>query len=1036
MNILVKAYTLSECMDATADYVKAYEAVGMANLIFCEDRLTLIAERTIVRALGGSFFTSVTTFGRFLRAEVSRLGKQGSVMAISGIMAELQKEGKLKCFTEKYNLTKDSQCVYETIAQLAAARVDAKTLEDSLADIAEPVLKEKVADLALIYARYDEFLGENGYVDDSRYLSLLPDAIRADKSMKNTNVFFVGYTAFTKQAAEAMKAAAESAANVIGIFCGGEEAFYTNAAADRFYQTCSAVGKTELRKWYYPLDGEAEILRKSLFEPKSIKDTIVKTVTDKINLFEGENRSDEAEKCAVNIRKIMAERKDMRYRDIAVLLPDVGAYQLPIRKAFEEYNIPYFFDEKRSLKKHPLAEFILACFEVVKERYSPVSVYKLTQNVFFGESEEYRNYLLKFANYRGGASKDIKDENTVKGFDLEAVNAGKDRLTKAVENIKSAKTGRDYCLAIDKLLEDFNVWNVLLALSDTIEDPSLKSYLTQIEKALPVVLTDAKRLLASRELSVTEFAAILSNGLEAVEISLIPLKTDAVYVGDIVDSRIEKVRALFALGFTDDVPRASKDAALLTDRDIERLKDIEPLIEPTVAEANLRATENFCLNLCTFSDALYISYPLSDKGEEPALSEALRYVKGVFEPTNEKVFIAKKEVELKYACSTKTPAIRRLMIEKGRKEADKKGKNETYDTLYKTLTELGVDATAALTSREYANYISKGDELFLGAKKISPTKLEKYFTCPFENFMSNGLKLKEREESVVMSVDSGNFIHAVLKEVGKNMSTFNTEDEAREFARRLAEEESQKPAYAAGRDTESGKYASDSLCREAETVAAAVFRQIKNSAFVIKDTEKKVSTDVFAGKVDRVDETDKYVRIVDYKSGAISDGASDYYAGVKMQMQLYMLAAQGNKIPAGVFYFPAAVDYLEKEENRFQMKGFLNADEAALKAGDSTLKYGKTSEFFEAGIGTKLSAACMNGEDFKNFIEYAKYLAEQGTSELKKGFIAASPYGSACKWCQYGGICGFDKERNATRNGERTTAKAIVEIVKKKKEND
>ncbi|MBQ4268413.1 MAG: PD-(D/E)XK nuclease family protein, partial [Clostridia bacterium] len=826
MNILVKAYTLSECMDALAEYVAAYEKIGMKNLIFCEDRLTLITERTVVRALGGSFFTSVTTFARFLKTDVKRLGKQGSVMAISGIMAELQKEKALKCFKSQINLTKDAQCIYETIAQFAAARVDAETLKESIDEITDPVLREKVADLALIYTRYDEFLKEKGYVDDSCYLSLLPDAIRQDQSLKNANVFFVGYSAFTKQAAEAIKAAAESAANVIGIFCGGEEAFYTNSAADRFFETCSKVGKTETKTRYYPLDGEAEVLRKSLFEPSVLKAENTKTATDKISIFEGADKADEAEKTAVNIRKLMAETEGLRYRDIAVLIPDPAAYQLPIKKAFDEYKIPYFFDEKRSLKKHPIAEFILACFEVVKENYSPVSVQKLTQNVFFGEAEEYRNYLLKYANYRGGAKNDIKDKDLVKGFDLDAVQDGKNRLTKAVKNIKPTGQGRDYCLAIQNLIKDFHLLKTLEKLCDSVDDPSLKSYLLQIDKALPVVLSDAEKLLSDRTLTVREFSAILSNGLEAMEISLIPLKTDAVYVGDLVDSRIEKVRALFALGFTDDVPRAGKDAALLADRDIKQLTTVNACVEPTVAEANLRACENFCLNLCTFSDYLYIFYPLGEKGEEPTLSEAIRYIRGAFAPTEGETIVAKKDdefknAEFKYICSAETPAVRRLLVEKGNKKrtgdksrGDKyeQSQSKRFDTLYAALTELGVDAEGAVTEEKTFDHVSCGEDLFFGEGKISPTKLEKYFTCPFGNFMSNGLKLKEREESVVMSFDSGNFIHAVLEEIGRNMSNFKTEEDVSAHAREYAEKEAQKPVYAAGRDTESGKYASEALC--------------------------------------------------------------------------------------------------------------------------------------------------------------------------------------------------------------------------------
>ena len=100
---------------------------------------------------------------------------------------------------------------------------------------------------------------------------------------------------------------------------------------------------------------------------------------------------------------------------------------------------------------------------------------------------------------------------------------------------------------------------------------------------------------------------MLQDGLEAAEISLIPLKADAVFVGDITDSRIEKVRVLFAVGMTEDVPRNASDTAIVSDKEIARLADVKAMLEPTVAEVNLRARESVCLNLCTFLDCFVFS---------------------------------------------------------------------------------------------------------------------------------------------------------------------------------------------------------------------------------------------------------------------------------------------------------------------------------------------------------------------------------------------------------------------------------------------
>ena len=64
MTTILTAYTLSECMELMAERAAAVEKTGGKNLIFCEDRLTLIAERALVAATGGTFSSSVTTFAR------------------------------------------------------------------------------------------------------------------------------------------------------------------------------------------------------------------------------------------------------------------------------------------------------------------------------------------------------------------------------------------------------------------------------------------------------------------------------------------------------------------------------------------------------------------------------------------------------------------------------------------------------------------------------------------------------------------------------------------------------------------------------------------------------------------------------------------------------------------------------------------------------------------------------------------------------------------------------------------------------------
>ena len=177
MNAVLKAYTLSECMETMAEYAAAYEAQGGVNLIFCEDRLTLIAERALLKRVGGTFRSHVSTFARFLKTEEHTITKQGSVMAVGEVMTRLQREGVLQCFTSVTGIGNNARCIYETLAQLSASEITPEILKESLALLPDDMLKKKVSDLAAIYEGYTDFLREGGFVDESKYLSLLPGQI-------------------------------------------------------------------------------------------------------------------------------------------------------------------------------------------------------------------------------------------------------------------------------------------------------------------------------------------------------------------------------------------------------------------------------------------------------------------------------------------------------------------------------------------------------------------------------------------------------------------------------------------------------------------------------------------------------------------------------------------------------------------------------------------------------------------------------------------------------------------------------------------
>ena len=142
-----------------------------------------------------------------------------------------------------------------------------------------------------------------------------------------------------------------------------------------------------------------------------------------------------------------------------------------------------------------------------------------------------------------------------------------------------------------------------------------------------------------------------------------------------------------------------------------------------------------------------------------------------------------------------------------------------------------------------------------------------------------------------------------------------------------------------------------------------------------------------------------------------------------------MSEVKGDRIPAGVLYFPASLDYTTDGEGRFRMKGFLNGNTEALKCADDALPIKGASEYISAALENPAQRTSVMKEDvFLQFLDYAKFVAEQATNEIKSGYVKATPYKDGCKFCKYGGMCGFKKDVARERKEAKIAPKEIAGI--------
>ncbi len=1032
----VSCAALSTALEKLKNIVKANEEKQKRTVIFCEDRLSLAAERTVCSAVGGTFLTSVYTFARFLSSEAGKpqnvLSAQGSAMAVRRIIEE--RKAELKLF-KKLSAAGAAQSVYDTIALLYSSRVSAEDVKR--ASQSGGLLGGKLHDLAIIYAAYEEYLKQSGFIDRNSYLKQLAPVIESSAKIRGSTVVFLGFQAFTSTVTECACAAFTSAEGVWGVFIGGAEDIYVNEALAAFCGAAKDFGGADTEQIIGERNAEAEALRRGLFDPESFYRPSV--LSERVHLYEAQDVEEELEFVAASIKKHVLDGNE-RYAKISVMLPDMDVSERLLARTFKRYRIPYYADRQLPLCEHPLCAFIIDYILCHTSGCRPCDVDGAIASPFFtadrSDKDVFRNYALRLASFRGGVKRAPKQEVCAElGFDFEAVERIRGRFLEGLSVLASNTNKSGICGGIRSLLAYFKAEEKLLSLAEDFRDerPAAAQFNARAYEAVMCVLGEAETL-TDKKTPVKELVKILKSGFAAMKISLIPPKADAVFVGDLAATANTGSDVVFAVRLTGDVPEASSDCALLTDREIAALEGVSLNISPKIRQVNARRRETIALNICAFRKHLYLTYPVSSDGEERGKSEIILYAQKLFATDGGNLRpaeIRKYEKAAAYApyyCSELLPAVRYLQRSSSGAEAD---------SVYEVLCRRGFAKIAdAALENTVKHGISRGQKLYLSYGSISPTALETYFLCPYLSFIRQGLRVREREEGVVRAVDTGNFIHSVLQDLAPEVNDVSTEIQLEERARALAEEKLKKPPYSSLTDSKSGRYTADGLIEEAVKISRGMYAQLKNSAFSVSATEcvGEVMLDggvKIYGRIDRIDQSGDMVRVVDYKTGNIDASAAKYYTGAKLQLPLYLLSAAEGRRAVGAYYFPAAIEYKDKQDGIFRLQGFMDGSDEVVSASDSLVRPKGKSAFVDAYLGVKRIDSAMTREDFAAFLEYSRMVAGKGAGEMLAGNVTPSPAADTCKFCKAGGSCGFAVGRDgAERKSGSVRCTEIAALVK------
>jgi ATP-dependent helicase/nuclease subunit B len=694
----------------------------------------------------------------------------------------------------------------------------------------EVALVHKIDDLHYIYEKLGQALAGQ-YIDSEDQLSLLTEKLEEAKSLEGAEIYFDGFHRFTPKELVVVETLLKKCERVTITLTVDHVDNTVISDLDLFHQT---------KETYQTLKQIAEI------NDIEIEDHVVLYPEDNvfqnrpyfihleryfdvrpampfhgeapIKLAEAVHPRAEIEGVAQEILRLVRE-ENYRYRDIAVLIRQTEAYQDLISTIFEDYHIPVFIDEKRTMLNHSLIEFIRSVLEMVDANWRYDAVFRMLKTGFIPAiDEEYpltsdaidelENYCLEygirtrkqwlakedwiFQRFRGfeqATQTDTEKEMQIRmnRYRWQVVQA----LSSFDEAIRTANTIQELCIELFALLEKVGAPEKLEEMRAYFDESGQLEQgreQEQVWNALIDLLDEMVEIAGMEEMSITTFRVTLDAGLETLKFSHVPPSIDHVIVGTIDRSRISGIKCSFLVGVNEGVwPLKPPADGMINEVERELLASHGMKLADTSKRQLLDDWFYMYLAFTSASDYLWVSYPLSDaEGKSKMPSQLIKRVEDMFPSCREHILLQDPDelfdAERFITTPIKTRSALTSQLARSRKGYPVKPiwwhvlnwymKNHSkYDTTYTILQSLYYENTPTSMDADTV------EQLYPKELTASVSRLETFYSCSYQHFAKYSLGLNERKTYKLDAPDIGNLFHEALKII-----TEWIQEEGRDFA--------------------------------------------------------------------------------------------------------------------------------------------------------------------------------------------------------------------------------------------------------------
>ncbi len=1017
--------------DALFERLRLNAKSGSRHVFIVPDRFTLSVEREICQKCfeNGSFDVDTCSFTRFatkaLKNQVKKcLTKEGTVFLMRRVIERVS--DKL-VFYKGVKSVSFAREIFAAIASLRSGGITPEKIRGTLPSM-EGSVADKLSDLALICEEYEKELQEK-YIDTVSRVELLCERASQIPYVTESHIYILGFNVYSELQMRLIKKLLRVCPSVSVAFCtpdvGVKNAYlYPSSQRSILLDYCEGEGIPVCRERADGFLNEPFLtLHKNMFGLSQKIRSVSPQEKKKVRVFSAINPYAEVKSVAAEIRSLVF-RDGFRYRDIAVASND-ESYCHIVKEVFGRFAIPCFTDEKFDVSRGFFVRYIAALFAFISSDFSLQTAKELLFQPLFEATQQQRQ---TFENHCVAYNVNhLRQDRTFVGGEEDAETVRK-KLFEIVERVpKDGKKVSDFCDFLQNVLDSAEMEEIRAECARR-EETDLKAY-ADTDKVQSVI-DQLVELCGSEETTREAFGELFFAGVEGMSLSLLPQKSDCVFIGNTANSRFSDIKILFVIGAGDGFfPSQKGDAVVLGCMDTEIMRKNGLPVFPTPTESNV--FEKFVLvDLTTKAERLYVSYAENGLEGEPLLpGEGVKEILSVLSAE-------KKPLDSYYDFTEEEKLLYRL---------------GTVENCYYEYMAGGVPDEYAESVKEFL--LAKGKTIrdptfdqkcnpLVGYTKtekgysVSVSKLENYFRCPYRHFLSDVLKLRQKEKGEMQANEKGALIHAVLEDYFRNnaqsIALRSSDEKEIEYS---VEKVFSRPEYERFFDDMTAAYEMERLKKECRSALTVLSENVRHSSFVPTLFEVRFKEDgdfvlnaaghtfSFVGVVDRVDFADKDIVIVDYKTGETDESLCKVYDGEKIQLYAYLKHyIEKGYSPSGVFYLPLKRGYVSGGRN-YAMKGQMvdSVETYAMmddRVRDATEKYDSPTVAVGVNIGAGGDVQFARGKGslvakkaFYDITDYVMRLVGTALCDIADGDIEKNPMQDACENCPYVLMCGTVRER-------------------------